>query len=149
MAELTIGELAGRFGLATHVLRHWESVGLLAPARRVGGRRRYGPDALGRVAIIIQGKRLGFGLEQMRAMLHAGDPARRRALLADHHAALLRRIEEARAASEMIEHALSCPAEDFVECPHLLAAVRSLIPPAGRERRARPAPRPAPRPPSG
>jgi hypothetical protein len=30
--EYTIGELAARFGLATHVLRHWEDVGLLSPA---------------------------------------------------------------------------------------------------------------------
>jgi DNA-binding transcriptional MerR regulator len=36
-----IGELAGRFGLATHVLRHWEAAGLLIPAARVGGRRQY------------------------------------------------------------------------------------------------------------
>ena len=33
---LTIGELATRFGLATHVLRHWEDEGLLSPARRAG-----------------------------------------------------------------------------------------------------------------
>ena len=32
--EMTIGELAARFGLATHVLRHWEAVGLLGPERR-------------------------------------------------------------------------------------------------------------------
>ena len=31
--EYTIGELAARFGLATHVLRHWEDMGLLSPAR--------------------------------------------------------------------------------------------------------------------
>jgi hypothetical protein len=29
--EMTIGELAARFGLATHVLRHWEAMGLLTP----------------------------------------------------------------------------------------------------------------------
>ena len=39
--EMTIGELAARFGLATHVLRHWEAMGLLTPAARVNGRRRY------------------------------------------------------------------------------------------------------------
>ena len=35
-AALTIGEVAGRFGLPAHVLRHWESVGLLAPVRAEG-----------------------------------------------------------------------------------------------------------------
>ncbi|WP_330468582.1 MerR family transcriptional regulator [Micromonospora zamorensis] len=40
---MTIGDIAGRFGLATHVLRPWRSVGLLTPARVVAGRRRYAP----------------------------------------------------------------------------------------------------------
>ncbi|MER5317779.1 MerR family transcriptional regulator [Streptosporangium roseum] len=28
---MTIGDVAARFGPATHVLRHWESMGLLSP----------------------------------------------------------------------------------------------------------------------
>ncbi len=32
---LSIGEIADRFGLATHVLRHWEDVGLPNPIRNV------------------------------------------------------------------------------------------------------------------
>jgi DNA-binding transcriptional MerR regulator len=43
---MSIGALAARFGLATHVLRHWESMGLLHPVRDAGGRRRYGADDL-------------------------------------------------------------------------------------------------------
>ena len=35
----SIGELAGRFGLETHVLRHWESEGLLDPERERSGYR--------------------------------------------------------------------------------------------------------------
>lgn len=31
-----IGEIAGHFGLPTHVLRHWETIGLLSPARASG-----------------------------------------------------------------------------------------------------------------
>src|SRR5262249_30579296 len=53
--ELTIGELANRFGLATHVLRHWESMGLLVPGRDRGGQRRYGDGDLARVALILMG----------------------------------------------------------------------------------------------
>ena len=30
--QMTIGELAARFGPATHVLRHWEAVGLIEQA---------------------------------------------------------------------------------------------------------------------
>ncbi|WP_375546898.1 MerR family transcriptional regulator, partial [Streptomyces gossypii] len=35
---MSIGALAARFGVATHVLRHWESKGLLHPGRDAGGR---------------------------------------------------------------------------------------------------------------
>ncbi len=66
--ELTIGELAERFGLATHVLRHWESMGLIEPARRAGGQRRYGRDALVRVALILRGKEAGLGLRELSAV---------------------------------------------------------------------------------
>jgi DNA-binding transcriptional MerR regulator len=126
--EMTIGELADRFGLATHVLRHWEAVGLLTPARRVNGRRRYGRNALARVVLIQQGKELGFGLEQMRAMLDATDPVARREELARHDAELKRRIESATAAREMIAHALNCPAPDFIECPNFRAMLEARIP---------------------
>src|SRR5688500_7439361 len=101
-AEMTIGELADRFGLATHVLRHWEAVGLLTPARRVNGRRRYGRDALARIALIQLCKELGFELEQIRAMLDATDPVARKEVLARHDAEMERRIESATAARELI-----------------------------------------------
>ncbi|GAA5111865.1 MerR family transcriptional regulator [Pseudonocardia adelaidensis] len=125
---MTIGELAGRFGLATHVLRHWEAVGLLTPVRRVSGRRRYGRDALARVALIQQFKELGFELEQIRAMLTTTDPAARKEALARHDAELERRIASATAARELIGHGLRCPAPDFVECPNFVARLEARIP---------------------
>jgi MerR family transcriptional regulator, copper efflux regulator len=130
-AEMTIGELADRFGLATHVLRHWEAVGLLTPARRVSGRRRYGPDAPARVAFIQMSKELGFGLEQVHERLAATDPAARKEVLARHDAELERRIELATAARELIGHGLRCPAPDFIECPNFIAGIEARIPPAG------------------
>lgn len=114
---MTIGELAARYGVATHVLRHWESVGVLTPAGRVSGRRRYGPEHVARVATILFAKRAGLSLEQIRAVLDAPDPRTRRALLARHLADLDRRIREMEAAKELIEHPLHCPEEDFTTCP--------------------------------
>jgi DNA-binding transcriptional MerR regulator len=127
---MSIGELADRFGLATHVLRHWEAVGLLTPARRTSGRRRYSGDALARVALIQQFKELGFGLDQIRAMLDTTDPAARKEVLARHDAELERRIASATAARDLIGHGLRCPAPDFIECPNFLAGLEARIPPA-------------------
>lgn len=121
--KLTIGQLADRFGLATHVLRHWESEGLLTPAERVNGRRRYGEEQAARVTMIVRGKEAGFGLGQLREMFEASDPAARKALLERHLAALEERIAEAQVAKEMVEHALHCPHEDFTECPRFLRIV--------------------------
>jgi DNA-binding transcriptional MerR regulator len=45
----TIGAVAENFGLATHVLRHWESVGLLTPERDAAGHRRYREHDLTRI----------------------------------------------------------------------------------------------------
>jgi len=126
--EYTIGELAHRFGLPTNVLRHWESVGLLTPPRTAGGRRRYGePDAV-RIALILQGKRLGFGLPQIRRVLDTDDPADRRTALREHHEQLTCRIAEAQAARELIGHALECTSEDFLYCPHFRDRLADLVP---------------------
>lgn len=128
---MTIGELAGRFGLAAHVLRHWEAMGLLAPAGRVSGQRRYGREQLVRVAVIQLGKEAGFSLEQMRELLLAtSDRAARRELLLQHHAALERRIAQAQASKELVEHVLSCPADDVAQCPEFQREVASRIPDA-------------------
>ncbi len=59
--DLTIGELAHRFGLPTHVLRYWESMGLLAPLRDGGGQRRYSRADLARVAMILMGRKPDWG----------------------------------------------------------------------------------------
>lgn len=125
--ELTIGALAQRFGLATHVLRHWESMGLLTPDRDAGGQRRYGESDLARVALILMSKEAGFGLRELREFLSTGD---QKDALRRHLTVLERRIREAQAAKELVEHALSCPLS-FAECPHARAQVAARIPPEG------------------
>jgi DNA-binding transcriptional MerR regulator len=98
--EYTIGELAARFGLATHVLRHWEDMGLLSPARRVAGRRVYGPAHMTRVAEIMLGKDAGFSLEQLRELFAAPDRDRRREVLRAQLAQVRQRIARASSAAE-------------------------------------------------
>ncbi|MCR6482984.1 MerR family transcriptional regulator [Amycolatopsis sp. OK19-0408] len=124
-SELTIGQLGRRFGLATHVLRHWESVGLLAPARDAGGQRRYGEDDLFRIALILMSKEVGVGLRDVAEFLASGGD---KTVLRRHLGVLERRIEEAQAAKELIEHALECPLK-LEDCPHAPAEITARIPP--------------------
>jgi MerR family copper efflux transcriptional regulator len=123
---LTIGELAARFDLAPHVLRHWEAMGLLAPAARVNGRRRYTQEHLSRIAFILGGKSGGLSLEQLRALLAARSPHDRKELLERHHADLLRRIRDIERSTAMIEHALDCDEHDFTTCPNFRRLVEDL-----------------------
>jgi DNA-binding transcriptional MerR regulator len=127
-ATMTIGELADRFGLATHVLRHWEASGLLSPARHAG-QRRYGPGDLRRVAMILIGKDAGLGLRALREVLSSANPLEHRDLLQGHIATLEHRIAQAQAAKALIEAALDCPL-GFEECPHAQHEIALRIPPA-------------------
>ena len=49
-----IGELADRTGVAPSALRYYEELGLLPPAPRVSGQRRYGPAAVEAVGMILR-----------------------------------------------------------------------------------------------
>src|ERR1700754_4289458 len=97
----SIGEVAARFGLPTHVLRHWEAEGLLTPAR-TGGRRRYTDADLSRVAAILISKEAGFGLADIRAVLAAPSASARHEVMARHQERLRARIARAQAALDML-----------------------------------------------
>ncbi|MFD9903819.1 MerR family transcriptional regulator [Streptomyces sp. NPDC059063] len=115
---MSIGALAARFGLATHVLRHWESVGLLHPGRDAGGRRRYTADDLDRVAVILMYKEAGLGLDAIRRLTVSVDRAARQETLRHEAAELRSAIAAARASLELIEGGLNCAYEDISQCPN-------------------------------
>ncbi|GAA4373335.1 MerR family transcriptional regulator [Nocardioides caricicola] len=121
--------MAARFGLETHVLRHWEDVGLLAPDRDAAGRRRYGQDDLVRIAVVVRSKAAGMSLEQIAVLLDA-DAADRHAVLEAHIADLDRRMADMQRSRAMTEHALSCRAHDIATCPRFKEGVADLV--AGR-----------------
>lgn len=124
--DWSIGEVAARFGLETHVLRHWEDVRLLAPARDGAGRRRYGRDDVVRVATVVRSKAAGMSLEQIQVLLDAGAPERHQVLEA-HLADLDRRMAEMVRSRAMTEHALRCRAHDIAACPRFSAIVEDLV----------------------
>jgi DNA-binding transcriptional MerR regulator len=123
----SIGEVADHFGLPTHVLRHWESMGLLAPSRVEGGRRRYTDDDLYRVASILLSKRAGLPLPDIRAFLTACEPAARKDVLRRNHSALKARMAALQSALDLLEAGLNCPHEDIVTCPNYRTGLKELM----------------------
>ena len=71
-AEFTIGELSREFGMTLRALRFYENKGLIAP-RREGSTRIYSRTDRSRLALIGTGKKLGFTLAEIRAMLSGPD----------------------------------------------------------------------------
>ncbi len=120
----SVGDVAAKFDLATHVLRHWEDVGLLRPARDGAGRRRYGVDDL-QVAVIVRSKDSGMSLEQIAVLLDAEAVDRHRVLQA-HVDDLDRRMAEMDV-REMTLHALSCRAHDVATCPNFQRFVADMV----------------------
>ena len=127
----SVGELAERFDLPTHVLRHWESVGLLAPERDSAGRRRYGEADAYRVAAIVSSKAAGMSLDQIRSLLDS-EAADRHRILTDHLEDLAARVAEMERSRHLTQHALECRAHDIANCPNFRAHVADLV--AGNRR---------------
>ena len=124
---MTIGQVADHFGLPAHVLRHWESVGLLSPARAEGDRRRYTRDDLFRVASIVLVKQAGLRLPDIRAFLAASDPDARKDVLRRTQSVLQARMAALRSALDLLEAGLNCPHEDIVTCPNYRAGLQELV----------------------
>jgi DNA-binding transcriptional MerR regulator len=121
--EYAIGELAARCGVATHVLRHWEHMGLLAPARRVASRRVYSEADLARVAEIQICKDAGFTLGEIRDLLTAATPEARGAILRAQLTQVRENIARLTLSETLLEHGLRCRHDDHRSCAHF----RSMI----------------------
>src|SRR5215469_5280281 len=68
MPLLTISQVAGQIGLQPSAIRYYERIGLLPPAQRMNGQRRYDPTVLYRLAIIQRARQLGFTLPEIRQL---------------------------------------------------------------------------------
>lgn len=125
-SSLPIGDAAARFGLPTHVLRHWEDVSLLAPARDGAGRRRYEDDDLVRIAVIVRSKAAGMSLDQIRVLLDEDAPERH-VVIQSHLDELDRRMRELESARAMTAHAFECEKHDITTCPRFIATLADLL----------------------
>jgi MerR family redox-sensitive transcriptional activator SoxR len=68
-AELTVGQLAARSGVAVSALHFYERQGLISSRRTTGNQRRYKRDVLRRVALIRIAQRVGIPLAEVAAVL--------------------------------------------------------------------------------
>ncbi len=70
--SFTIGDLAREFDVTLRTLRFYEDKGLLSP-RRDGQGRIYSRRDRGRLKLVLMGKKVGFSLTEIKAMLDLYD----------------------------------------------------------------------------
>lgn len=70
---MTIREMCDVFGVTPRTLRFYEARELIFPQRR-GQHRLYDRRERARLKLILQGKRFGFSLEQLRQLLELYEP---------------------------------------------------------------------------
>jgi DNA-binding transcriptional MerR regulator len=124
---LSIGELAERTGVAATALRYYDELGLVRPAARASGRRRYAERAVLEVGTIVFLRDIGFSLAEIRAFVAGGKRGPWRTII-DHKLAELdeqqHRIDVARMA---LEHGKRCPSGDPVRCPRFATIIEGYL----------------------
>ncbi|WP_422750088.1 MerR family transcriptional regulator [Mycobacterium sp. WMMD1722] len=74
MDELTVGDVARRFGITVRTLHHYDHIGLLTPSRRAAsGYRVYTSADVARLSQVIVYRRLGLSLDEIARLLDEGD----------------------------------------------------------------------------
>ena len=73
-ASWTVGEVSQATGMSARVLRHWEQLGLVTPARTITGHRRYGAAEITRLYQAVALRRTGLSLRQIATLLQDQDP---------------------------------------------------------------------------
>lgn len=121
MEEMTIGEVARRTGLRTSAIRYYEAAGVLPPARRVNGRRRYSPVTLRMLEVLLFAQRAGFTLDEIRTLFHGFGaetpmPDRWAALAGAKLRELDELIERATRMRRAIEAGLGCGCVRLEDC---------------------------------
>ena len=136
MAQLRIGEVAARSGIAASAFRYYESEGLLPPPQRRSGWRVYDEAVLDRLRLIELAKGAGFTVAEIRKLL-AGfsrrtPPGERwRELARGKLAELDARIAEAERMKRVLRTVVRC------RCPTLEDCSRAMRPRAGSAARRR------------
>ena len=102
--ELTVGEVAERFGITVRTLHHYDDIGLLTASRRTAsGYRVYTSADLTRLSQIIIYRRLEFPLDEIANLLAEGDEVSH---LIRQRERVMSRLDEMTTLVEAIDQAL-------------------------------------------
>jgi DNA-binding transcriptional MerR regulator len=119
---MNVGQAAAAAGISVRTLHHWDAVGLLVPHKDANGYRSYSTADLERLQQVLTYRELGFGLDEVRALLD--DPSvdtlqhlrRQQELLAD-------RIARLQAVAALVQRAVEARSMGITLDPHEMREV--------------------------
>lgn len=129
MQLFTIGEIARQVGVATSTIRYYESIGLLPPAQRVSGKRRYDGGILEKLGVIRLAQEAGLTIAEIQTLLHDfptdTPPSERWQTLATKKIVeldtLLNRVQRMKA---LLEQTLQCHCATLEDCATVESGAR-------------------------
>jgi DNA-binding transcriptional MerR regulator len=125
---LSIGELAARTNVAVTALRYYDDLGLVRPATRASGQRRYAESAVSEVGVVLFLREVGFTLAEIAQLLATtGAQTEWSDLVERKLAELAEQQHRLLIARTALEHARDCPAGDPSRCPRFWAIIDARV----------------------
>ena len=123
---MSIGELSQLTGVNIETIRYYEKIRMLqAPPRTAGGRRVYRSTETRVLAFIRRGRELGFGLDDIRALLALGAPGKAscadvREIAAHHLDDIRAKVADLRKLEKLLAKTIAqCSGSKAPDCPVL------------------------------
>jgi len=128
--NLAISDVARVFGLRTSAIRYYEQIGILPPAMRKNGQRRYDNSALFRLAVVQRARETGFTLEEIRELFFGfppGTPPPKRwhQLSQRKIAELQERMKRLKLMETLLKRVETCRCDALDECGEKILQQRS------------------------
>ena len=121
--RIAIGELSRQTGNNIETIRYYERIGLIPAPPRQGRYRSYGAEDVGRLRFVWRARRLGFTLDEVRALFRLAKGGRKscrevRSLAAAHLADVKAKIADLRRMEHVLADAvLACDMDKLPACP--------------------------------
>lgn len=118
---LSISAVAKQCGLRPSTIRYYEQIGILPPAQRVGGQRRYDLTALHRLVVIQRARQTGFSLTEIKQLFFGfrdGTPpsVRWKKLKKQKLVELDAQLEQIKTMRDLLEQQGKCSCTALEEC---------------------------------
>ncbi len=114
--RVKIGDAAHELDVPTHVLRHWDDVGVVVPDRLPSGHRDYSEEHLRRLRVLRACQGVGISLSDIRLILDRNE-LERIAVIEEHLARIRRQQTELGHAERFLTHVASCTHDLLTRCP--------------------------------